>query len=59
MGLVALADGAALGQPAKPQRHDLKPHNALDDARATLRLIQATAQLDPATLTWMGQEGGA
>lgn len=37
---------------------DLKPHGALDDARATLRLIQATAQLDPATLTWIGQECG-
>lgn len=36
---------------------DLKAHSALDDARATLRLIQATAQLDPLELPWIGREG--
>ena len=35
---------------------DLKAHSALDDARATLRLIQATAQLTPEQLPWIGRE---
>ena len=34
----------------------LKAHSALDDARATLRLIQATAALDPALLPWIDQK---
>ncbi|MDO4246801.1 MAG: 3'-5' exonuclease [Deinococcus sp.] len=35
---------------------DLKAHSALDDARATLRLIQATAELTPEGLPWIGRE---
>lgn len=35
---------------------DLKAHAALDDARATLRLIQGAAQLTPADLPWIGHE---
>lgn len=35
---------------------DLKPHHALSDAMATLRLIHAAAKLNPETLTWIGRE---
>lgn len=38
---------------------DLKAHSALDDARATLRLIRAAAQLTPEQLPWIGREDEA
>ncbi len=38
---------------------DLQAHSALDDALATLRLIRAAAEIDPATLTWIGREDEA
>ncbi|MDL2342588.1 MULTISPECIES: 3'-5' exonuclease [Deinococcus] len=38
------------------QTDDLRAHAALDDALATLRLIQATALLTPADLPWLNEE---
>lgn len=37
---------------------DLRPHSAVGDALATVRLIQACAQLDPADFPWIGKEHG-
>lgn len=39
--------------------NDLKAHNALADAQATIRLIQAVAATSPAKYPWIGREGDA
>ncbi|KQR40781.1 3'-5' exonuclease [Deinococcus sp. Leaf326] len=42
----------------KVETFDLRKHAALDDALATLRLIQATATLTTADVPWIGNEAG-